>query len=619
MATITSIASGDWFSPSTWGSGTIPSITDEVVIAHGITCYSLTPQTMNCTVLKFSNASGANLLVAGSDHTLNGSIDFRLPLGLGFLSAAKHMSVASNTAGYLQNTSLTCNGNIYPPNIYYASHVSSIEIEVRTDLNIATMKSSRFILNGNVICESIMNQSSTTYGGYVFGLINFGKLEVNGNYISEDPIYDMPYALVKAIATSSAIDASTVEILINGNIVGGGRMQLSTASYIDPEASVILINGPSAIITINGKIIPSKLRHYNTSTIHGMIVCTSCSMTINMPNGMEIPFVREIPIIAARNNYSYFDATIGDHKTTLNIGNPGITCTNELPYAGANAIEISGVSEINCDGGIHGCFPTKAVIYQSAPRTIPSNTNINGDVVGTDGYYGVVIQMTNSGAITNIMNLTITGNVTSKTSGSYGTILLQSNINSVVVNGNILKNPATNVAYSTVGGGAFSLTAPCQQFSVSGHIDPGVVYGMIDGPGAGVSKLASSGSIEEVRGSNIPWVSDHEPLCTSLALGMRLTSYGGTINKVKYGTSNYNPVGCDWTATSATEITLYEDDGTPIVLTSAGNLPDKKRIRKGVLDGTLSNPDPKYVLSSSQSGIGTIPGPCVDAPLEILE
>jgi hypothetical protein len=619
MATITSIASGDWFSPSTWGSGAIPSITDEVVIAHGITCYSLTPQTMNCTVLKFTNASAANLLVAGSDHILNGSIDFRLPVGSGFLSAARHISVASNTAGYLQDTSLTCNGNIYPPNIYYASHANSTEISVATDLSTTTMKSSKFILNGSVICESIMNQSSTTYGGYVFGLINFGKLEINGNYTSEDPIYDMPYALVKATATSSAIDASTVEILINGNIVGGGRMQLSTSSSTDPEASVIMINGPSAIITINGKIIPSKLRHYNTSTIHGMIVCTSCSMTINMPNGMEIPFVREIPIIAARNNYSYYDATIGDHKTTLNIGSPGITCTNELRYSGANAIEISGVSEINCNGGIHGSFPTKAVIYQSAPRTVPSNININGDVVGTDGHYGVVIQMTNTGTATNIMNLTITGNVISKTSGYYGTIALLNIINSVVVNGNILKNPATNVAYSTIGGSAFSLTTYCQEFSVSGHIDPGVIYGIIDGPGVGAGKLASSGTIEEVRGSNIPWISDHEPLCSSLALGMRLNSYGGTINKVKYGTSNYNPIGCDWTPTSATEITLYEDDGTPIVLTSAGNLPAKKRIRKGVLDGTLSNPDPKYVLSSSQSGTGTIPSPCVDAPLEILE
>lgn len=616
MATITSIASGDWTAVGTWDSGTIPTSADTVIIAHSVWLIGSTPIVAECLSLKFSTNAVATLVVAGGSHTLNGDIDFRLTSG-SYGKATKYIFVDSNNFGFQGDTTFTINGNIYSRNVYGSAQNNYVEIECNTATTTSTPPPylCKVIVNGDVICTSIQNQSSTVYGGYVFLLVNHSKLEINGNYIAESDIYDVPSALLRN-TISSAVEPATSEITINGDLIGGGRYQAATSS-VPPSGSIMTISKCHAIITITGRIIPTRLKMRPTSLLLGSVFCVQANMTVNFPNGLFIPFVREIPLIASRNNTVYNGITVGDYKLTINIGSPGIVFQEEIPYSGAHAIYADGIMEIVCDGDIDGGLPLHYGIYCATPRTVPSTIVVNGDIIPSDYMRTSSIYLAST-AFTNPISLTVNGNVYGHKAG-LGSISIGSGVNLVQINGDIRQAQDSDSPFSCTQGAAITTTATINQINIDGVVYPSPLYGSIDSSSA-ITSLANSGTIDRVVGSDIPNIPDRHPFATSLAIGMRITAFSGTVNNVQYGLSNYNPIGCDFIMSPTGTITMYGEDGTPIVLTSAGDLPDKEYIKLGVLDGKLNKPDTKYILESEPFGTGDIGSPCPSLPqLEISE
>lgn len=194
---VTSIASGNWNSPSTWSTNTVPLASQNVVIAsgHTVNINSLSATCNNLTVdgtLRFDNVSNAALDVV-NNVTVSGTGNFNFGTGVALTHTLRIGGTSANVNGLQSNGNLTVDGT------FDMSGSSTVNVIFGGTLNStisgsgATLDFSTVTINKGTSNVAIVNmaRSFTVNGANNSGFLSLvnGTFRISGTYTQSNPVF----------------------------------------------------------------------------------------------------------------------------------------------------------------------------------------------------------------------------------------------------------------------------------------------------------------------------------------------------------------------------------------------------------------------------------------------
>ncbi len=324
-ATVTSVGSGNWSNGSTWDSGSVPTASDDVVIAAGhiVTLdgsYSANSLTINATgTLRFGSASGSYTLTIAGNVTNNGTID-------------------TDDGGFAQHT---------------------------------------LVIGGN------FDNSSGTFNGDQTGGNNLEVINVTFNGTSAMSILGAPTFYKLTHSGSGALSTGSSTITVKNQIdlqSTAGSFQLGSGGLIFEGSLFKVLGGSfdattnSALITFTGTTAPTLQVDGNNNPTFTFYDCTVEGASLSLE--------------AVNANVTFqFNGTLTLTDQQINTVTSSTDYTETIAYGSGSTLVYNGSS--NQTVGIEWTTtvaPTNVKINNTAGVTISSgDRSISGDLYLTDG------------------------------------------------------------------------------------------------------------------------------------------------------------------------------------------------------------------------------------------
>ena len=389
--TISAVINGDWNTATTWGSGTIPTNLDDVIIPSGV------------TVTYAANSICKTLNVQG---VLTGSASFTLTIN-GDLIISGTLTISQNTLAY--NATINSGGSLL---------VSGTGKKLMLGTNSAE---STFTNNGTIgsltkglyleiykSCPKLTLTGTTSVMPYFYS-IRPDDIDTYVTGSSQEIVIDQNITILNTIGvvnSTSASKGNTRTLTINeGKTVTLGSASYFHSSYITDglfnnnsfnarEAWVYNINGildaatNSAFINLQTNINTSANTNNNTLTINvGSAGTLKCGEWISKREGLSTNIISVNVVAGGTITYSgtsYTSSQNATASTTFSVTNSLLTSLNQ----NQNFTNTSPVS-LNGDISVSGNFTaTKLVLEAGSKLTNNGNINVNTLNINSDAING---------------------------------------------------------------------------------------------------------------------------------------------------------------------------------------------------------------------------------------
>jgi hypothetical protein len=447
--TITSAASGNWFSASTWSPAIVPSAIDSVVINGGFTV------TANSG---FGDATCKGLTIG--DGATNGNLIFTDVAQVflvinGKVTIASGSTLSTNTTGTNQTHQFWIYGDVENNGTVNLSDGGNITTSRKTNIFFKGTANTTWFGTGTTDFAQVNADKGT-------GAITLTSptAEITSNFTVADATTDA--GIGGGFVTMTSTLGNGI-LKFSGNTTISSRVFASTAYNIRSSAGFWL-NNPNFTITAQGAtpVLGGLLRlsagTWNIGTSSGNSVDVG-STAITLIEGGAMNVAGRYSVAAAANTFNYTQsggtltvATIGHASSTLHSFDAGTTTTGSRFNMSGGSIIIQNQAGTANTNDYRGMLTTGTNVITITGGTLQFGNastlstqrsfNIRGNTGGVTP--SIVVNSTQNPNLTFVTNTVVQGNVTLNGTGtvtySLGDIIMAGNSSAP---GNIANNGMT--------------------------------------------------------------------------------------------------------------------------------------------------------------------------------
>ncbi len=411
---ITSAQDGLWTSTSTWVGGSVPTSSDNVVIAHTVTAGALTRNSGTTTTINTTGnlkVSGAYSAIGGTT-TVNGA--FQLDAGGYTVSSTNNFTYGAagtlifnntgsygvnNTDAYWPSTGGPVNVTVLQGGFQLNSASRTITGTLATASGVA-LSSSTLTLNGTTQLNSGGFFSNTPVFGSASTLVynNTGSITVGNEWtgnnttagagipqnvtIQNSTTVNMPSGN-RGLAGNLSISSGTLSLNAAGDLyVGGNWTRVSTATFAPNDKGVFFNGSANQTVTVS----PSGTEFFNYLRLSGLslTLAAGTDIEVNRSSGLTLSSTlilgSQTLTLSAGGN---LDLNAGNRMITSTAGKISIT-NSPLTVTNGGTLTSDANTLIDLRNGIN--FGTGTTTFWTVNGTL--QLNAVGYVFGNSPKYG---------------------------------------------------------------------------------------------------------------------------------------------------------------------------------------------------------------------------------------
>lgn len=269
--TVTSVGSGNWNSPATWSTNTVPAASQNVVIAsgHTVTINSLSATCNNLTVdgtLRYDNVSNSALDVV-NNVTVSASGNFNFGAGVTLTHTLRIGGTSANPNGLQSNGNLTVNGTFDMSGSSTVNVIFGGTFNSTVSGNGATLDFSTVTVNKGSSNVAIVDMARpfTVNGANTSGFLSLvnGTFKISGSFAQSNPIFA---TIAYVIPANAGFWLDNANFTVSGQAGSAGNqlglLRLSSGTFnvgtaadhhlLFSTGATFIIDGAAATLNVAG-------------------------------------------------------------------------------------------------------------------------------------------------------------------------------------------------------------------------------------------------------------------------------------------------------------------------------------------------------------------------------